>query len=147
MSNTPTQADTGNGVTPANDWTEVQAGSGFWCGLKANGALYCRISGGALEQAAGLAVAHLFDFNTRTCGKLMGGELVCLINAGDGWVQSVAPYPIPPVGTDWTDYEYAGQLQCGLRANGQRWCAGARYAGSFGDGFDERVPALIQLPE
>lgn len=144
--NVPIQADGGAGA--ATDWVDGKAGSNFWCAYKATGALYCRTLNQSVQQVSGVNdVASLFSFEGSYCGKRVTGDLFCIVNPGDGWTLSTPPYQVPPTGTDWLSWEFAGQLSCGVKTTGERLCKGLRRAGSFGDGFDERVPTSITMPE
>jgi alpha-tubulin suppressor-like RCC1 family protein len=145
---TPVQADGGNGLTATSDWIDAKPSSNFWCGIKSGGALSCRVLTGALQQAATVTNAQsLFKLNSQNCGKRSNGNLFCINNTGDGWVETVAPYFVAPSGSDWVSVERTSTLGCGLKTDGQRVCLGTRRAGSFGDGVDERVPMSVILPQ
>jgi alpha-tubulin suppressor-like RCC1 family protein len=143
----PSQADAGSGQTATTDWVDAKAGAGFWCGIKASGAMYCRTSNGAVQQVSGVDnMQTLFKFDTQVCGKRSDDSLRCIYNNGGTWQQTVPPYPVAPSGTDWQSYEVTSSITCGLKTNGQRVCSGGRRTGNFGDGFDERIPAAVVLP-
>jgi hypothetical protein len=110
--------------------------------------MQCRILSQPLATLVGITdVERLFKFDLYQCGQRAGGELFCMLFDGTSWVEQASPYPTPPAGTDWRTYQFGNFLSCGIKTSGQRFCAGSRRLGSLGDGFDERVPGFVSLPQ
>jgi hypothetical protein len=143
----PSRADGLNGLTPTSDWVDGRAGSNFWCGIKSDKTVQCRTLTQALVPLVGVTdVDGLSKFDSYQCGKRAGGQLFCIRFDGTNWVESSSPYLGAPSGSDWLSYDFAYRLSCGIKSSGQRLCMGPRSLGSLGDGFDERLPAPILLP-
>jgi hypothetical protein len=68
--------------------------------------------------------------------------VTCFSFNGTSWVTD--PQLSPP-GT-WAMAQVLADLTCGVGTDGQRRCVGFRWLGSFGDGFDERVPGPVVAP-
>lgn len=131
-------------VGAASTWTEARTSSNFWCGLKSDHNVYCQILEGMVTQATSSGdVAKLLSFANATCFVRTDGTLGCLAYDGTRW--GTAQYPVPPTG-QWTDFQYTDGATCGVKPDHTRWCQGRRYAGSMGDGFDERIPMSVTNP-
>ena len=131
-------------VLPGTDWVSVGTTGFGECGIKQNGSLHCTLQ----------AVPGVFPAGTGTWSKIVGfgypycaldttGTMGCFVPSGLNGFNST---PAVATGDGWTEFEYPSALYCGLRTGAERLCRGFRRFGSFGDGFDERVPTKIAVP-
>lgn len=129
----------------ATDWVEARTGSNFSCGRKSNGTMYCKIlSMAVLQVGSSTDITRMFDFEYGTCFQHATGVVECTQFDGTAW--GPAMFPVVPPGNDWLDFQWRSGLACGLKTNGQRFCRGIRFAGSFGDDFEHRIPVAVTTP-
>ncbi|MCE9578340.1 MAG: hypothetical protein K8W52_34755 [Deltaproteobacteria bacterium] len=141
-----------------SDWAEVlTTPNGVTCARKVSGAFYC--SSLVYDPAwarpmiqVGTATDHtaIVRFDGGVCTLRGAGELHCYWGTTDGWTDNFPSYDVNgnipgPSGT-WASFDGGYGFRCGVRADGTRACAGARFAGSFGDGVDERQPTAVLAP-
>ncbi|MCA9536215.1 MAG: hypothetical protein KC593_21165 [Myxococcales bacterium] len=139
------------------DWVEgISTASGTTCARKASGAMYCTDytfnSGwarGLLQVESALDHSALVAFEGGAC-SLRAGVLHCYWGTNTGWADNFPSFDVNgnipnPTGV-WSSFSAGYGLRCGVRTDGSRECAGSRFAGSLGDGFDERLPTAILLP-
>jgi hypothetical protein len=131
-------ANAGSGIT------EARSGANFMCVLS-GGTMHCgNVTGAWLQASTRTDIAHLLDFGQGNyCYQRTGGDIECVSYNGSAWVAATAP--VIPAGP-WTSLQFQYNFSCGLRPDGTRACFGARYAASFGDGFDERIPGAVLVP-
>lgn len=141
----------GQGATSLNafdngtDWLEGRTGSNFSCGRKTNGTMHCKILGFAVKQVGTATdITRMFDFDNGTCFQHATGAIECTQYDGTNW--GPAMFPVVPAGLDWIDFQWRTGFACGLKSGGQRFCRGTRFAGSFGDDFESRLPAAVTTP-
>ncbi len=140
------------------DWQDAMTtAGGVTCARKISGALYCtwyQFNPGWARPMiqVGTATDHvrLVPFVGGACSLRGDGELHCYWGTSTGWADNYPSYDvngtIPAPTGPWASFSGGYALRCGVRADGTRACAGARFTGSFGDGFDERQPTPILLP-
>lgn len=154
VATTPTQLGTDT------DWSRaISQQQGATCAQKTDGTLWCN----AMEftpgfervmQPLGSETSWIDVANgpSGTCAVDGAGAVRCFTNngTGEGWRENLttldAGGSVPKPTMAAASWHGLFSLRCILNAAGERFCAGRRSTGNFGDGVDERVPTPVLLP-
>ena len=118
-------------------WSQISAGSGFACGIEPDGDLYCwgiGIGATPTQVQAGKVWTKISAGKTNSCGITNDGNAWCwgqdaLGQLGNGSATTTTQTNAVQVSGrgPWVDIA-AGDVTCGIKANGSLWC--------FGEGSD-----------
>lgn len=131
---------------PGNDWLEIGPTGFAECAIKTDGTLHCTQQGIPGIHPVGTATdwVDFLSVLSPYCALNTQGALSCFVPATQ---TSFNSSPSIVAGTGWLSLSGGDSLMSGLKAGKERYVRGERRLGSFGDGFDERVPTDILVPE
>ncbi|MFO0613388.1 MAG: hypothetical protein U0414_12405 [Polyangiaceae bacterium] len=130
---------------PGNDWTKIGPTGYAECAIKTNGTLHCTQQGIPGIHPVGSAT-NWVDFLavlSPYCALDSDGALSCFVPATQTTFNTS---PSILSGTGWLSLSGGDTSLAGLKAGHERYARGNRRLGSFGDGFDERLPTDVQVP-
>lgn len=178
-----------NGMSPVNtsvaspqrvgihaDWSDLETGQLFTCGIRAGGRVFCwgsnaqgafgnAVSSGnhALPQAGGFIGGvqgvdwvDISATSEHVCGRRANGTLYCWGKGGNGAIGNglfgpdvATPFQVTAF-TDWEFVHAATTHSCGIRNNGVAYCWGDNSAGQLGIGYaagvHQATPTMLDTP-
>jgi prepilin-type N-terminal cleavage/methylation domain-containing protein len=162
-------------VGSASDWSDIETGQLFSCGIRSGGRVFCWGSnaegafgntvtsgntatpqpGGFIGGVQGTDWVDISTTSQHVCGRRTNGTLYCWGKGsngaiGNGMFGGDYPTPFQVAFADWEFVHAATWHSCGIRNNGVAYCWGDNSAGQLGIGFAAGVhqgtPTALDTP-
>ena len=139
-----------------NTWTQVVAGSNYFCALNAGSYVYCWGPNGggtghsgiySTPMSVGLGYVQLATspIGRTTCGIKNDGYAYCWgVLAGPSMSYVQSPRLVPSAGLDtWSRIVPGTSTICGIQTNGTLWCWGSNASGELGKGYADGTSVSV----